>query len=132
MSSQGVAVEWSASHDARYSALFRVPLHQELPVDGELSPRPGDSAPAPSHEFHVKTCGRAHSRHRRVPAAEAVVAVRAVARRAAASRLVTADEQGRVPALLLEWRETEGGWQGVSCGPCWTMKTVGGGLARSG
>jgi hypothetical protein len=34
--------------------------------------------------------------------------LRTIARRAAASLLVTADENGRVPALLLEWREMQG------------------------
>jgi hypothetical protein len=46
-----------------------------------------------------------------VPARKAVLALRTIARRAAASLLVTADENGRVPALLLEWRETPDRWQ---------------------
>jgi len=43
---------------------------------------------------------------------------------------VTVDEHGRVPALLLEWRETSDGWQGrvvrpvldVEDGKCWPQE----------
>ena len=35
---------------------------------------------------------------------------------------VTADEHGRVPALLLEWRETPDGWQGRVVRPVLDME----------
>ena len=35
-----------------------------------------------------------------------------VGRRGVTDSWVTADERGRVPALLLEWRQTPDGWQG--------------------
>ena len=35
---------------------------------------------------------------------------------------MTADEHGRVPALLLEWRETPDGWQGRVVRPVLDME----------
>jgi hypothetical protein len=45
---------------------------------------------------------------------------------------VTADEPGRVPALLLEWRQTPSGWEARSFARCSTLRTSGGGLGNSG
>jgi hypothetical protein len=43
---------------------------------------------------------------------------------------VHADEHGRVPALLLEWRETPSGGRAAWCGRCSTSRTRCGGRGR--
>ena len=60
------------------------------------------------------------------------VAVRAVPVERLRHCWVTADEHGRVPALLLEWRETPDGWQGRVVRPVLDMEDGSGGLARNG